>query len=452
MAKQEPINVLLITCDCLRADVVGCCAADNGSSLTPNLDQLAGMAVTFKTAISQGFRTPVSMPSLFTGKYPNRLKWSTIQSPFGRKRQFRCLLMGEEKRIAEVLAEHNYKTAGIHSNPLLTSSFGYEKGFQYFYDDLFLKKARLPSGLKRWIYRLPHMFRASTYMPAAKLNQKALTWLRKAQEPAFCWLHYMDAHGPYQSKKGFSYLNRIRADLLFRKAVNKPKAITDNECRILFDWYKEEVGYLDDQLGKLFESLRRMGKYENTLIIVTADHGEEFREHGRLTHHSTLYEEIIHVPVIIKLPYSQHQGKIVEKPIELVQIFPTILDVLGFETDLALDGKSLLPLIDGNGEQSQSDFAISQGKFSPKYRAAIRNEEWKLILDDSLPRPELYNLKKDPRELSDVVRDNPQVAFELETLLRENLTKTFGGNGKSESPQENVDKEVLERLKELGYL
>jgi arylsulfatase len=426
---------------------------DGGSaSLTPNLDRFARKSIVFKTAIAQGFRTPISMPSLFTGKSPHKLTLSSIQSPFGLKHRFRCLLLGEEPTIAQVLERHGYQTAGIHSNPLLTSYFGYHKGFQYFYEDLFLKNAALPSSVKRWLMRFPHFFRSSPYLPAESLNKKALSWLDQAKDPFFLWLHYMDAHGPYQSKKGLRYVNKIRADLLYRKATGNPKAITDEECQRLYEWYKEEVAYLDREIGKLFECLERKGRMENTLVILTADHGEEFREHGRLTHHSTLYEEVLHVPAIFKLPHADRGGWMVDKPIGLVQVFPTILDFLGIQTDIRFDGKSLFPLIDKNDERSLPDYVLSHGKFAPKPRISIRNEEWKLIVDDSLPKGELYHLKTDPGEHSNVVDNHPDITSKLTQELKRRVAGPSNGSRSAGWAKKEVDGEILQRLKELGYL
>jgi arylsulfatase len=451
MTPERP-NVLFITCDCLRADFVGCCTDGTGGSLTPNLDKFARNGIIFRKAFAQGFRTPISMPSLFTGKYPHNLQLASIESPFGVKRKFRCLLMGKEKSVAEILAAHGYQTAGFHSNPLLTSSFGYRKGFGHFYEDLFLPNARIPALLKRWLLRLPHLFRVSPYLPAHKLNRKALAWLASVKQPFFLWVHYMDAHGPYLSKRGFRYVNKIRSELLFKKAVARPKAITEKECQTLRGWYREEVGYLDHHLGKLFAGLERMNQLENTVVVVTADHGEEFREHGRLTHHSTLYDEIVHVPVLFKLPHSRHAGTIIDKPVGLIQILPTLVDILGLDPHVSFDERSLFPLIEQNDERALCRFIMSQGKFPPKIRASARTADWKLILDESRPEGELYDLTNDPKELCNVINDRPDVAVELARILKEKLENAEKANGKAETATEDVDPEVLERLRELGYL
>lgn len=450
--EQTRSNVILITCDCLRADMVGCCADSSGASLTPNLDRFASRGIAFSAAFAQGFRTPLSVPTLFTGKYPHNLKLAAIQSPFGLRRKFRCLLMGEEQSIAEILADEGYQTAGVHSNPLLTSTFGYKKGFQYFYEDLFLTDARLPAWLKRWLLRLPHLFRLSPYLSAAKLNDKVFGWLTNVKQPFFLWLHYMDAHGPYQSKKGFRYLNKIRSDLLFKKAVKNPKAITPGECQTLLHWYQENVRYIDHHLGNLFTHLEKTGMMNDTLVVLTADHGEEFQEHGRLTHHSALYDEVMRVPLIFKLPYSQHGGRVVKKPVGLVQVLPTILDVLGIRTNVNFDEKSLFPLIDKNDERSLCEFIISQGKFPPKIRASIRTDEWTFILDESQNKGELYDLKNDPKEQMNVIESHTDMAARLGTMLRSSLSQNNGSKKKQEVAQEDVDTEVLQRLRELGYL
>lgn len=448
---EKPSNVLLITCDCLRADFVGCCRDDTGTSLTPNLDRLAEKAITFKKAFSQGFGTGVSMPSLFTGKYPSRLTPFKIRSPLALRQFLEGVLVGQDTTITEILAQHHYQTAGIHSNPFLTNLFGFDKGFEFFYDDLFLGKANLPASFKRWAYRVPRLLRASPHLTAAQVNKMALAWLKTTKGPFFLFLHYMDTHGPYLPKKGFRYLNKMRSELLYRKAKKTPKGITDKECRSLVSWYKEEITYLDRHLGMLFEELQKTGQMDNTLVVVTADHGDEFREHGRFNHHSTLYDELLHVPLIFKLPYSRMRGKVITEMAALLQVVPTILDVLNIQTDQSFDGKSLLPLIERNDKRSLHDFLISEAKFAPRYKACIRNEEWKLILDVTGQRRELYNLKKDPRELSNVIKESADIAAELEMRLREHQSVTIREKERTESLTE-VDKDVLDRLKALGYL
>jgi arylsulfatase A-like enzyme len=447
-------NVVLITCDCLRADFVGCCSEGNGTSLTPNLDRLAKNGITFKKAISQGFSTGISMPSIFTGKYPGRFAPSTITGTGmtlrSRNQSVSHITVDQKTTITEILAKHEYQTAGIHSNPFLTSFSGFDKGFQFFHDDLFLKNMKLPSGIKRYVCRLPRLLRASSHLPASKMSKKALGWLRKKEQPFFLWLHSMDTHGPYVAKGGFRHLNKIKGEILYHKASRHPEGITHEECETLRGWYKEEVAYLDEHLGRLFEGLEKMGLMERTLVIVTADHGDEFREHGGFGHRSTFYDELMRVPLIFKLPDSRHRGKIITKPVGLVQIVPTVLDILGIRTNETFDGKSLLPLIEKNDERALHEYIVSEVNPASGYKGCIRNEEWKLVTYTQ--RQELYHLATDPRELSNVFEDNPHIVAELETKHRQHRSMIDANTDVSELVNEDVDEEVLDRLKSLGYL
>jgi arylsulfatase len=270
------------------------------------------------------------------------------------------------------------------------------------------------------------------------------------RRPFFLFLHYMDTHGPYQPKKGIPHLNKVRAELLYRKAVKEPGAMTERERQTLLGWYKEEIAYLDGQMGKLFREMDRRGDLDNTLVVVTADHGDEFGEHGRFNHHSTLYDELLHVPLLVKLPAARHAGKVVAKPVALIQVVPTILDVAGVRADHGFDGKSLLPLIERDDERCLHELLISEAKFMPNYKACIRSEGWKLILDLGDQRRELYNLEEDPGELSNVVKGHPEIARHLEAKLLEHESNKAPEESEISTP--NVEEEVMHRLRDLGYL
>jgi arylsulfatase A-like enzyme len=165
-----------------------------------------------------------------------------------------------------------------------------------------------------------------------------------------------------------------------------------------------------------------------------------------------LYDELLHVPLIFKLPDSQYGGKIITKTVGLIQVVPTILDILGIHTNQSFDGKSLLPLIERNDEKPIHDFIISEARLMDKCKASIRNEEWKLIVDVSKQKRELYNLKRDAREQCNVHEENPSISLQLETELMERLSIFKANKNRSELLAENVDEEILDRLKDLGYL
>lgn len=440
-SKGSNLNVILITIDALRADFVGCCSDGRAESITPNIDQFASRGILFRNAFSQGPWTLFSMPSLFTGRYPSSLKPMAVKGTFGISTVDACTL-------PESLAGTGYQTAGFHSNPFLSRVFGFQKGFQSFYDDLFLGDLNLPQNLRLLLNRMHRLGRVRPYLPANALNRKVLAWLERAQSPFFLWVHYMDAHGPHQSRRGFPYMEKLHAERLWRKGIRRPAEVTLAERELMIDFYKEEIAFLDDQLGRFFDGLSERGFYENTIIVLTADHGDEFYEHGGYTHDRKLYDELINVPLIIKLPTEQPQQ--VDDLVELIQIFPTILDLLGNRPSPDLQGASLLPLIEGHGN-GVHEYIISEAETMPHYVGCIRGKEWKLICNEKTGRNELYHLPSDPGEETNLIDQNPEIA---EDLLRK-LNKHRQGDSSAESVERLTPEEeelVEQRLRELGYL
>jgi arylsulfatase len=441
-------NVLLITCDALRADHVGG-PGDHSPSLTPRLDALAAEGVAFRHAVSQGFRTPISMPSLFTGLYPSRMGWFTIPSPFALRRQVTGVLLGEGPTLAERLRALGYRTAGIHSNPLLSRLFGYGRGFELFDDDLFLADSALPGWLKRWLYRVPQLGRVSSHLPASVVNDRALRWLQAGPSPFFLWLHYMDTHGPYCSRPGLSYVRRLRAQLLYQKAVSHPDAVTAAERDRLIADYRAQVAYMDGQIGALLDRLRASGELDQTLVLLTADHGEEFGEHGRYSHHATLFEALLRVPLLLRLPGGRHGGRVVDTPVALLQVVPTILDVVGAAMPEGLDGTTLLPLVDGSAVTGL-DWIVSEAKAFPGYKAAIRSGSWKLIVDRRRAERRLFHVDLDPAERRDAAAEAPAIAERWEAQL-EAMMPALAGQATGPTGRD-VDAATAERLRDLGYL
>jgi arylsulfatase len=444
-------NVLLVVCDALRGDHVGPPADGAGPSLTPNLDALAADGVRFTAAVSQGFRTPISMPSLFTGKYAGRLQWFRMPSPFALRREVTGVLLGKEATLPETLARHGYRTAGIHSNPLLSRLFGYDRGFEFFDDDLFLAGTALPRALKRWAYRLPQLFRVASHLSAARTTDKAARWLRGEPSPFFLWTHYMDTHGPYRSQASIRYLTRLRAHLLYQKAVSRPQAVTEDERRRLHGWYRAQVRYADTHVGRLLEFLQGQGRLDDTVVVVTADHGEEFGEHGHYSHHSTLYQTLLHVPLIVKLPRGRHRGTVVDRPVALVQVMATVLDAVGLPSPPGLDGPSLLPLLDG-WPGATPEWILSEAKAWPEYKASIRHGRWKCIVDRRRGRRELFDLETDPGERTNLTDTAGDVGDRCEGELHAMLAALSRQAAPERALTGDMDAATTERLRDLGYL
>lgn len=433
-------NILLITTDSLRADAIYGSEYD-----TPAHDAIADDGVVYERAYSQGPFTTFSMPSLFTSRYPSGLQYVEFSdSTVG-------VYIDDEPTIPELLAEQGYETVGFHSNPLLSNLFGFDRGFDTFDAQLPLSNLDVFSGRAKILAdKLLRMFQKHAYLPAEKLNERAIAWLddRDDDRPFFLWLHYMDVHGPYQAKSGNAYLNKYRGETLWRKAVKRPDEVTAAECKRLQELYRVEVEYTDRCLGDLFNALRARGVFNDTLTVLTADHGEQFYEHGKYSHPHQLYDELTHVPLVVRDP-DREQGRR-DDVTELVDVAPTLVKRAGGDVPESFSGRSLF----GDADETDDQAAFSEADLTPAYNGSVRTDRWRYIRDDTTDEELLFDHESDPDEQRDVLADFPEVGERLADRLDAHVTT----DGRSVGPQRDVtqkdieDREVQDRLEDLGYL
>lgn len=441
-------NGILITIDCLRADHVGYMGYER--STTPNLDDLAENGFLFKQAIAQGDKTATSVPALLTSTYPLMFDgYKKISKP--------------RKMISEVLKEKGYATAAIHSNPHLSKYYHYDRGFDYFEDFLVSRiheesdeasakkmgskikdqikdlakelheKSRLFQKIRRTKFGnfLEKMMGWENVPEAQKINSKALEWIKKQREDNFfLWMHYMDMHMPL--KPPLSFLKEFSPSLERLDSTGLKKKIEGGrlppeEFKNWMDLYDAAIRYVDSAIGKILDRLKELGLWDETLVIVTADHGEEHLDHGRTGHISgTLYEEMIHVPLIVRdseLDYNE-----IETPVELMDVAPTILDLLDMKTPKEFVGRSLISINREkvSGEKfvfSEYAESMEEGKIRPPKdkKTACRGKDWKLIYDWEEGKHELYNLSQDPSESNNLYNENEKKSKEFEERIRNHI-------------------------------
>jgi arylsulfatase A-like enzyme len=257
------------------------------------------------------------------------------------------------------------------------------------------------------------------------------------------WVHYMDVHGPYIAKRGWRVKNRLQAAMLWKKALRHPGRVTQRERERLIATYKEEIGYLDARLGALLHAVDR----KKTLVILTADHGDLFGEHGLFGHSVKLYNGVLHVPLVISLPRDEDRnGRVITTPVRSMDLVPTLIDLLGLETPQAFEGRSLASLMTGRGAPYRCDHLISE--LSRKH-LCVQTGEWKLIVNHKTNEKELYNLKSDPGETANLTRREPAVAAELERVLHDHLSRTPADTAPGAIPHNEAMKA---RLQALGYM
>lgn len=431
-------NIILITIDSLRADHVG--SLGYAKSLTSNLDELAKNGVLFTHAFSYGPTTFASIPPLLTSSsivpYYDEIikaKKNVMNLEDGLKiyKELVTSLFRIKPTIAGVLNIYGYETAGFHSNPYLTKYYGYGGDFSYF-DDSFVENgfmknvgekikiilvSRKIDKLAKHLYFLMHRDEIP-YERASIINKKAISWLKERKpEKFFLWLHYMDTHIPYIPPKNFrSKISSLKISELNRKLLSN-EDISEEELAQIKELYDGNIKYLDSAIKSLLDELDDMNILGNTIIIITADHGEEFKDHGGFLHPETkLYDELLHVPLII---YGTEYTNIkVDETVSLIDIAPTIIDLLNLKAVKTFQGRSLIPII--KGEKNTAIISQCGGHIDGTLKVifAYRTNLFKYILDEINNKEELYNLKEDPKETKNLININKNIAkeFKFKTL------------------------------------
>lgn len=422
-------NIILITVDCLRADHLGCMGYKK--NITPTIDALANNGILFTNAVANGYNTLYSVPSFLTSNLP----------PFKEK-------LGPS--IAEVLKKHGYATATFNPNPVILMNLPndvklgklrLDKGFDTFNIMLtgksrvaLLKESfiRIPIKIFRRylteekeayhsIYRAydkvlkkwPSVFSSKIidYLPTAEdLNREAVRWIKNnGQQRFFLWIHYMDVHEPYASP---FYEDKKELLYLISKYRDFPDKLSDREIKKLHSFYEDEINYTDKYISCLIEDLKKLNCYENSIIILSADHGDAFKEHGTLGHGTVfvdqLYDEVLRVPLII---HGVGKG-VTKRQVELLDLAPTICEMLNIPIPFNFDGDSLFT--------PKEKGVISRSSLSISYRTS----DYKLIINTSEDAEnELYDLKNDPREKKNIYQDNIQVSNKLESEMITTLRK-----------------------------
>ncbi|MBS3105479.1 sulfatase [Candidatus Woesearchaeota archaeon] len=402
-------NILLIVLDTVRADHLTTYGYDLNT--TPNLNELAKKSVVFENAVVPSTWSLPSHTSLFTGRY-------LFNHGTSKKNQF----VGEEETLLpEILKDEGFITSGITANTYIKSRYGIAQGMMSYDErvDFFEYENQYTKFDIRSIFiaLFSDIIERSTSFgdrTAKEINGKIFKWLDKNKDQTFyLFVNYVDLHHPYYFPEEFMYKFTDKDydyDLVDNAvevtAERRYEYVPDEIVDYTTNLYDGGLAYLDYNLGKLFERLGELGLMNNTIVIITADHGEEFYEHGGFLHASTMFEELLHVPLIIY--YPEFSPKRVEERVSLVDIFPTVLDFLDIEyAKDEIDGISLLPLLRGNGNFKRDNFVISEDYGRPEIGEAtlraLYDGDWKVIVvnlsdPDYKLNSSLFNLKNDPNE------------------------------------------------------
>jgi len=461
-------NVLLISIDTLRADHLTCYGYKRPTS--PNIDQLGREGVVYEKAYSTAVWTPPAHASLLTGLYPSS------HGAVGENR-----LRRDIPTLAQVLLGCGYKTFGFINNSQVGELVGLEKGHQV-YQEIWKGQpstSLVQRGINFLLRKGAGIMGVSDH-GAHRTNQLAFrSFLDSRDNPFYMFLHYIEPHNPLDPPSAFKarYWKDISLQNIDLKKVglvaNNPliyfvdeMTLNSNEIEALKALYDAEINYLDQKIGELTDFLKREGIYDETMIILTADHGEHFGEHNLYSHVSSLYEPIIHIPLIIKYPGRSDNGKWMSSLVQLVDVFPTVIDVLGLDQQLSekVQGVSL-----GGTKEIFHEFIIAEweGRI-PSFimkrvgnpdssevvrrfkdpMVMIRQGDHKFIKSES-GKEELYDIGRDKDERFNKIGEEKIIAAEL----KKKLLKWQAMNQKIEhEKQSSVDELTKKNLESLGYL
>jgi arylsulfatase A-like enzyme/Tfp pilus assembly protein PilF len=389
-------NLLIVTIDTLRADHLP--AYGYTKIHTPNLDRLANESFVFENVIAQVPMTLPSHTSILTGLLP---------PVHGVRDNAGFILNPKITTLAETLKSKNYKTAAFISAFVLHSQFGLAQGFDLYSDNFSLVQANIDSS---------HVSRR-----AEETELEVDTWLKKnSDQKFFLWVHYYDPHDPY----------------------DPPEPYKTEYASSLYDG---EIAYTDHVFGKLYDLLDQLQLKEKTIVIMTGDHGEGLGEHKEQTHSIFIYNATQHVPLMIRLP--KIKSKRIKGVVSLVDIVPSALEWLGIQPDQNMQGRSLIPLIEGKdpprAAYSESIFPELHYGFSPLRR--ISTDQYEFI---DAPNPELYDSVNDRNELKNLIKEKPEIANSLRKKLDETL-KSLQTDAKQ---TQKMDAETEEKLRAMGYV
>ncbi len=442
-APRPRLNVLLITIDALRADHLGVYGYPRPTS--PNIDRLAARSVLFKHSVTQWPLTSPSFAAMMSSTYghTNGLMRTTAQRMPDRP------LM-----LAELLKAAGYSTWGAVGNINLARFFNFDQGFD--------------------TYR--EIWREDDRRKTERITHDGLDLLKQAsaERPFFLWLHYFDPHARYRPPKPFDqmFVGDRYFDGSWRVPMYKDSA-TDlggisnkvslgQEDRVAYyvAQYDAEIRYVDEQVGILLKALESQGLAGNTLVVLTADHGESLGDHNYFFEHGRFpYDDCVHVPLIVRVPGDAGPGRTVSSPVQSIDIVPTILDLAGLPPDPQAEGKSLRPLLRGEHPKGDDwDYAFTESGFALDYQRSITSERYKLVyVPDAGNRKimrgrelELYDLQADPHETRNLVDERPDVAAFLERKLWRWMEN--GGPAAPPPPEIRVEGQAEEQLRSLGYI
>jgi choline-sulfatase len=399
VAQSKP-DIILVTLDTTRADRMGFLGSARG--LTPNLDALARESMVFTRAYAQAPLTTVSHATILTGTFP----------PAHRVNDFGSPLPASVPYLPDLLRQQGYRTGAFVGSLILDPRTGTAPGFDRGFDvyDAGYRMRRPGEDRYRTLERR-----------GDEVLTRALAWVSaQGRQPFFLWVHFFDPHDPYDPP-----------DDLKRRFASAP--------------YDGEIAWINQLAGRLVAELKSRGRFEQSAIVVAADHGEALGEHGEQTHGLFLYDETLHVPLMVRLPGGRQAGKRIDARVRLADVAPTILEAAGVAVPPAVQGESLVKVTADRPAYAETEYPRRGFGWAPL--ASWRAERFLFV---RAPHPELYDQMADAASTRNLVSTRGRVADAMDRELRDFFVRSSGAP--AAETKATVDPEVAARLAALGYV
>ncbi|WP_435196359.1 sulfatase [Natronomonas sp. EA1] len=474
------MNVLIYVLDALRADHLSCYGYDRET--TPAIDALATDGVRYDQCFSPATWTKPVGASLLTGAYP----------PTHGTRTREDLFDAEITRLPEILSDENFTTVGFSTMGNVSATLGYDRGFSEFADlykdpDIIAKRRTKSTDTEE----LEQESASEIALPRAEdLTDRILRWLSPDMEPFFAFSWSIEPHIPYDPPEDFrDFLDSEYQGSVDGRRKSLPNVESDADINQLIGLYDGEIQYNDHEFGRIISRLKELDLYDDTLVVVLGDHGDAFNEHGQLTHGHLPYDELIHVPLIIKPPAEHDSPSVIDEIVSLVDILPTVATAVGqTEFPETVQGRPLPPY----GPEGSSAPVYSETRSRDIYPAfySVRTEKWKYmevespdrspstlietakqlykrgLIGDILRNPMyflrryyqgqdkyLFDVESDPKERQNLIQEYPEKSREFEEKLSAWLAESERIHSSlNEVLGMEIDDQTNEQLKQLGYV
>jgi arylsulfatase A-like enzyme len=431
-SENKRPNVLIYLLDTVRADHLGCYGYERDTS--PSIDRVAEEGVVFERVIAQASWTKPSTASLLTSLYPSR--HGAINKPTDK-------LPEAAVTLAEVFKEAGYSTAGVIAMGWVDESFGFGQGFDtYVY----------PNGMEK----IPKNGRK--LFDADEINELVFEWLdENGDNEFFMYIHSIDPHDPYSAPGEYrdmfspGYRGQIDGSIeQMRQLEGHGIELAPGDLEHLVALYDGEIAFNDAHVGELIDRLESMGILDNTILVIVSDHGEEFYEHRGYRHGKKLYNELIHLPLVIRYPKLIESGTRVVALVQSIDMAPTLVELAGLDIPELFQGKSLLPLINQEvSELNQMAYSEEDYEGSTYVMDSVIRPPYKLIHYPKAGVSELFNLQADPMEQYNLAAERRDLVADLYSEIADwkNAQVRLSGEGVAE-----IDEGTTEQLRSLGYI